>query len=62
MFILKKELIFKEIITMLHGFAKVSKNFKLHTDLKIILFNENNYIGISSLMINAAKSFDILTV
>jgi len=43
-----------------NDFTKVFKNV-VRTDLEIILLrHQNNYVGISSIMSNAAKSFDIL--
>jgi len=37
------------------------KYLKLELDLKIIILDhQNNYVGNSSIMSNAAKSFDIL--
>jgi len=45
-----------------NDFIKVFKNV-VRTDLEIILLrHQNNYVGISSIMSNAAKSFDILAI
>jgi len=46
-----------------NGFAEISKNLVKYTDLIIILFNyQNNYVRRSSVMGNAAKNFDFLTI
>jgi len=53
-------IIFNSVYTP-RGFAEVSK--KLDTELKIILLNcQNNYVGCSIIMSNAAKIFDILII
>jgi len=45
-----------------HEKNNFTKGFKilLDTDLKIILLDQNNFVGILKTMSNAAKNFDIL--
>jgi len=44
-----------------NDFTKISKNLaRYRFDINLVGSHQNNYIGISNVMNNAAKSYDIL--